>query len=305
MTSADSIRDSPRFGREPVVTGDRYGSESETGPTAVDLNVDAALVLQNMAGIDSYPDVLALFPNIPDIAERDRVHAVVTDQLTEAGVVEDGRVHPAVEAWLQILHRPDMELAVRVMDNGLGGHEPTMLRLSLVRHGEHHVLAVRCDDHVVIQPVFHHGRQLNTHAAVVKSALGDYPLLQFEPISAPVEELAAAPDDPVERRRVLCELGATPHAAGVLTRAMTEVVRRAEVVMVEHRDGGSGSIHTRAGVNILDTMTGRLIVNPRAAMDGQLWSTFQPGDDAAIKAGIDALVELLPGRSWFDTSRTP
>ncbi|WP_324188648.1 ESX secretion-associated protein EspG [Nocardia flavorosea] len=288
-----------------MIAGDRYGPESETGPTSVDLNVDAALVLQNMVGIDSYPAVLAILPNIPDIAVRDKVHAVVTDQLTEAGIVEDGRVHPAIASWLHSLHRPDMELAVRVMDNGSAGHEPTMLRISLVRDGDSHVLAIRCDDHVVIQPVFHQGRRLNTHTAVVKSALGDYPLLQFEPVSAPVEELQAVPDDAEERRRVLCELGATPRAAGVITRAMAEVVRRAEIVMIEHRDGGSGSIHTRAGVNVLDTMTGRLIVNPRAAMDGQLWSTFQPGDDAAIEAGIDALIDLLPGRSWFDTSRTP
>lgn len=285
--------------------GDRIGSDAETGPTAVDLNVDAALVLQNMVGIDSYPDVLALLPNIPDIATRDRVHAVVAEQLTEVGIVENGRVHPHVETWLHRLHRPDMELAVRAIDNGSTGHEPTMLRISLVRAGEHHVLAVRCDDHVVIQPVFHQGQRLNTHTAVVKSALGDYPLLQIEPVSAPVDELAAAPADLEEQRRVLCELGATPRTAGALTRALSEVVRHTEIVMIEHRDGGSGSIYTRAGVNVLDTLSGRLVVNPSAAMDGQLWSTFQPGDDAALEAGIGALVELLPGRSWFDTSRTP
>lgn len=277
--------------------------ELDNGPISIDLNVDAALVLQNMVGIDSYPLVLALVPNIPKIADRDRVHAVVTEQLAEAGIVEGDRVHPIVESWLHCLYRPDMELAVRIQDNGLGGNDPAMLRMSLVRKGEEHVLAVRCDDHVVIQSAFHEGRQLNTLAAAVTSALGSYPVLNFEPMSAAAEALAEVSADPEERRMVLCELGAVPHTASVLTRAMEEVVRRTEVIMVEHRDGGSGSIHTKACVSVLDTLSGRLVVTPSVALDGQIWSTFQPGDDAAVQAGIKALVELLPSRSWFDTSR--
>ncbi|WP_040834080.1 ESX secretion-associated protein EspG [Nocardia brevicatena] len=274
-----------------------------TDAISIDLNVDAALVLQNMVGIDSYPPVLALFPTVHRVDDWNRVQEVVITQLAEAGIVEGDQVHPVVEDWLRCLYRPDTELVARILDNGRGGHTPTMLRMSLVRSGEQHVLAVRCDDHVVIQSVFQEGRQLNTLTAAVKSALGNYPVLNFEPITVAAEALEEVPTDPDEQRAALCELGATPHTASVLTRAMTEIVRRAEVYMVEHRDGGSGSIDTKAGVSVLDTLSGRLVATPSAAMDGRIWSTFRPGDDSALQAGINALIELLPGRSWFDPSR--
>lgn len=276
----------------------------ETDPVAVDLNVDAALVLQDMVGIDSYPQVLALMPNIFDEEDARRVRAVVREQLTEAGVVDGDLVHPKVAAWLRCLDRPDVELVVRLIDYSEDEEKPNMLRMSLVRQGTTHVMAVRCDDYVVIQEVFHEGRQLDTVSAALLSPLGSAPALQFEPFSTTVDQLADLPADLDECRRALRELGAVPHTASVLTRVTEEVLRRGEVLMIEHKDGGSGSIRTPSGVGILDTLSGRLITTPSVAMDGQLWSTYRPGDDAAIHAGIVALTELLPSRSWFDSSRT-
>ncbi|WP_280453050.1 ESX secretion-associated protein EspG [Nocardia cyriacigeorgica] len=136
----------------------------EADPVAIDLNVDAALLLKDLVGIDSYPPVLALLPNIYNLEDRDRVRAVVAEQLAEAGILVDDRVHPAVAQWLRCLDRPDVELVVRIVETGAGGETPGMLRMSLVRTGESHVLALRNDDYVVIQPVFHEGRQLNTVA---------------------------------------------------------------------------------------------------------------------------------------------
>ncbi|NKY59833.1 ESX secretion-associated protein EspG [Nocardia flavorosea] len=281
-----------------------FGDHAETGPVSVDLNVDAALALQRMAGIDSYPSVLAVLPNIYKIEDRDRVHAVVIEQLAAAGVVDGDRVHPLVEDWLNCLYRPDSELEMRILDNGAGDHEATMLRMSLARRGMDHVLAVRCDDHIVIQPVFAKGADHGVLSAAVKAALGEYPILDIDPFTADAAALAEVPADPETSRTVLRELGASPRTASALTRALGEVVRRAELVMTEHRDGGAGSIVSKASVGVLDTFSGRFVVTPSAAMDGEIWSTFQPGDDAAIKAGIDALIELLPSRSWFETSRT-
>lgn len=281
-----------------------FGDREETGPVSLDLNVDAALALQRMTGIDSYPAVLAIMPNIYDIDDAERVHQVVVGQLVTAGVVEGGRVHPTVENWLRNLYRPDSELAVRILDNGSAGHAATMLRMSLVRAGESHVLAVRCDDHIVIQQVFAVGRGLGVLAAAVKAALGAYPPLRIEPFTAGVAMLDEVPADPDECRRALVELGARPQTASALTRALGEVVRRAELVMIEHRDGAD-PMDSKVSAAVLDTASGRLVVTPSAALDGQLWSTFRSGDDAALEASINALVEMLPGRSWFDTSREP
>ncbi|MGI5220913.1 ESX secretion-associated protein EspG [Nocardia sp. CA-290969] len=276
----------------------------DTDPISIDLNVDAALVLRDLVGIDTYPAVLAILPNIFRIEDRERVRTVVTGQLREAGIVEGDTVHPAVAGWLRSLERPDVELAARIIDNGRGGHTQTMLRISLVRAGESHVLAVRCDDQVVIQQVFHEGRHLNTLTAALKSALGDYPALEFEAVTVATADLSEIPADPDECRTALRELGAAPHTASVLTRALGEIVRRAEVIMIEHRDGGSGLPEKDACTSVVDTLSGRFIVTPAAALDGQLRSTFRPGDDSSLRSGINALVELLPSRSWFDTVRT-
>ncbi|MEV6341010.1 ESX secretion-associated protein EspG [Nocardia vinacea] len=274
----------------------------EDDPIAIDLNVDAALLLQQLVGIDSYPPVLALLPNIYRPEDRERVDAVVGAQLTEVGVLEDGRVHPVVEQWLRCLYRPDVELVARILDAGWDDEPQAMLRLSLVRAGETHVLAVRSDDHVVIQSVFQPDRQLGTLTAAITAALGPLPALRFDPITATPEQFGEVPDDPDERRRALVELGAEPRTAGMLSRVIDEVVRRAEVLVLEHHDGREAQ--PEASVSVLDTQSGRIIVTPSIAMDGQLWSTYAPGDDAALHAGIGALVDLLPSRSWFETSRT-
>jgi hypothetical protein len=281
-------------------------AEGSGDPVSVDLNVDAALVLKDMVGIDTYPLVLAIMPNIYQIADRDRVHAAVAEQLTVDGIISGGEVDPVVAGWLRCLNRPDTELAIRVLDNGRGGEIPTMLRASLVRSGERHVLAVRCDDEVVIQSVFHQGRQLDTLTAVLESILGNYPVLDFEPFTRADDDLGdfEPPQDADGVRAGLRELGASPRTANVLTRALGEIVRQAEVLMMEHRDGGPETPDFTICMNVLDTFSGRFVITPSVTLDGRTRSTFRPGDHAALRSGINTLAELLPGRSWFDTART-
>ncbi|MBF6189798.1 ESX secretion-associated protein EspG [Nocardia beijingensis] len=274
----------------------------EADPVAIDLNVDAALVLKELVGIDSYPPVLALLPNIYRLEDRERVHAVVAQRLTEAGIIDGDRVHPVVEHWVRCLDRPDVELAARIMSTGSDGQPRAMLRFSLVRSDDTHVLALRCDDEVVIQTMFQDGQNLDNLTAALAAALGPAEALRFTPVTATVEQLGEVPSDPDERRQALLELGAQPHTAAVLSRALTEVVRRAEILVIEHRDGSQA--RPEVSVSVLDTTSGRLIVTPSRAMDGEIWSTFAPGDDAALRSGIGALIDLVPGRSWFDTSRT-
>ncbi|WP_280425563.1 ESX secretion-associated protein EspG [Nocardia carnea] len=280
-------------------------SAEESGdPVSVDLNVDAALVLKDLVGIDTYPLVLAIMPNIFRISDRERVRAAVTEQLTSDGIISGGEVDPVVAGWLRCLERPDTELAVRVLDNGRGGHTPTMLRLSLVRSGERHVLAVRCDDEVVIQSVFHQGSQLDTLTAVLESVLGKYPILDFDPFTAADTEQGEPPEDLDGVRAGLRELGATPRSANVLTRALGEIVRHAEVLMIEHRDGGPETPDFTICMNVLDTFPGRFVITPSVTLDGRIRKTYRPGDHAALHSGINTLAELLPGRSWFNTART-
>ncbi|MGW4843034.1 ESX secretion-associated protein EspG [Nocardia brasiliensis] len=275
----------------------------EQVPASIDLNVDAALLLRDMVGIDAYPLVLALMPNIYRIEDRDRVRAVVREQLTEVGVIDDGRVHPVVVRWLQSLDRPDIELVARIMDTKALAEIPTMLRFSLVRRDEHHVLAVRYDDHVVIQSIFPTGRALDSVAAALNAALGPWPALDFDPLVATMGELNSVPTEPDQRRQALRELGATARTAAALGRELGAVQRRAEIVMIEHRDGSFAQ--PELCTNVLDTPGGRIVVVPHRALDGEVWSTYLPGDASAVRAGVEALQELLPSGGWLEATRTP
>ncbi|MCU1648212.1 MAG: secretion-associated protein EspG [Nocardia sp.] len=270
-------------------------------PVSVDLNVDAALLLLRLVGIDSYPLVLALMPNIFLVADQGRVDAVVAEQLTQLGVLDDGRVHPTIEHWLRCLYRPDVEMAARVVDTRADGIPETMLRMALVRCGDDHVLALRCDDEVVIQSVHQEDNQLNAVGAALKVALGSCPPARFEPMTATLEQFTEVPSEEDERRRALTELGATSRTVAVLCRALGEITRRAEVVIIEHHDGATAN--PELGLVVLDTSAGRIVVTPRLGMDGEVRSTYAPGDDSALRAGVQALVELLPGRSWFGPTR--
>lgn len=271
-------------------------------PVAIDLNVDAALLLQRLVGIDSYPLVLALMPNIASVEDRDRADIIVLRQLGEAGIFDGDIVHPAVEGWLRCLDRPDIEMDVRIVDTDAAGVPRRMLRMAMVRRRNEHVLAVRCDDHVVIQPVYQQGDQHDSIGAAFCAVLGEHPPARFESTTATAEQLAAIPAEQDERAAALIELGASQHAARVLSRGFHKVSRRCEAVMIEHHDGATTD--PEHGLIVLDTDVGRVAVTPRAGVDGTVWLTYAPGDDATLYAGVRALVELLPGRNWFGTSRT-
>lgn len=287
-----------------VAAGWELGNDADTAPVSIEVNVDAALFLKDLVGIDSYPWVLALRPNIFLIAERNRVREVIRPQLAQAGILVDGKVHPVVEHWLNCLYRPDVEMLVRIVDTGREGEEADkgMLRMSLVRSGTDHVLAIRNGDHVVIQSVFCRPGEFDTVCEALLAALGPSPALNFAPMTATLEQFAEVPSGQERRRRALQELGAQAHTAAVLSRAMDQVMRRADVAMIEHHDGAE--VIPEIVMTVQDTLSGRIVVTPRAAMDGQVRYTFAPGDDTAVRSGTRALVDLLPGHSWFDTSRS-
>jgi hypothetical protein len=269
----------------------------ERDPVAIRLNVDAALVLRAAAGIDDYPFVLVLMPNIVDLDNQERVNRAVLEELIRAGIVfEDGEVHPHIAHWLRCLDRPDVELAVRIVETGAA---PAVLRMALVRCDQTHVLAVRNDDQLVIQSLFAVPGQLNTLSAAVLAGMGACPPARFGAFTARWDLVAEATGTPEEVGRVWRELGADPAAARLLSAA--EVVRAAEIVAYEHHDG----LQAQPGliVQLLDTREGRIVVSPSVSADGAIWLRYAPGDNAEFAGAIAGLMDLLPGGSWFETSR--
>src|SRR5262245_51477571 len=270
-------------------------------PVAIDLNVDAALVLRSLVGIDGYPAVLAVQPNIFDPHDQERVRAVVLDRLARERIVVDGRVQPTVARWLRCLGRPDIELTGEIFDTQPGWPEPLdHLQISLVRACATHVLALRHHDQLVIQELFTGDRPLATAAAALLAALGPRKPLQFDPLTAPTAEFDDIPvDSPARARRAYLRLGATRHTASALATLRCEVTRWAGIMMSEHYDGGSRQ--SPAWVGVFDSPAGRAVTAPSSGVDGQVWSTYALGDLAAIERALGSLAETLPSRSWTAT----
>ncbi|RMI29512.1 ESX secretion-associated protein EspG [Nocardia stercoris] len=292
-----------------AATDPAYGAAGSGQPVAIDLSVDGARLLRRLTGIESYPAILEIYPDVYSDADQEWVDEILTENLTEAGILVDGQVEPVVAQWLSVLDRPDVELAAVIWDPAAEYEVAATLRLSLVRADELHVLAVRFGDELVIQQVFAEDNQLQTVGAALLAALGPCPPLHFDAMRATRTALLELPvDDPDEKRRALLELGAAPRTAGVLSRVGSDVVRRAEAVVTRHEDGVVAQPDLElAGdpppaLQVLDTPEGRIVVYPHVAADSEVWVTYVPGDDAAVHAGIRALAGLIPG-GWFGTRR--
>lgn len=276
----------------------------DTDLVAVELNIDTALVLQALTGIDEFPAVLVVTPNVYNLDDAERVRQAAIQRLTDAGILgDDAEVHPRVSRWLHTLYRPDIEMNARIVDFDPDTGTPrAMLRMALVRKDELHVLAIRADDHLIIQEVFTGGRPISTIAAAITSALGTNPPARVDSVRVASAELTTLGNvSGGEFARGLAELGAALPAARALARATSTVLRKAEILLIEHHDGGSAQ--TPAGVGVFDTPTGRVVASPSVGLDGEHWTTFLPGTDPTLEAGLRALVDLLPAGNWTDTAR--
>ncbi|NUS44348.1 MAG: ESX secretion-associated protein EspG [Mycobacteriaceae bacterium] len=271
---------------------------------AVDLTVDAVLLLGRMVGIDEFPSVLWLEPNVFFPDDQDRVDAVVLRQLTEAGIVgDDGRTHPRIALWLRSLDRPDMEIAVDVYDLDRHRELTDMLRLTLVRCDDTHVLATRCGDQIVLQELVGIGDDPATALAdTISAAMGAAEPAAFAPFTiAEITMAAVTIDDAREAHRELRRHGAGTAQADTLARSRCELRRWAAVTMIEHHDGGS--VTAPGGIAVYDAPVGRIATAPSLGPDGTVYDTYTPGAPADIARACRALLQLLPAGSWTETSR--
>lgn len=309
MTSSDAF----------LTSADIFGEAAATELiSSADLTVDSALYLRRLAQIDHYPDVLALMPNIYDDDDRALVEAHLRERLHEAGLIDaEATPHPTLASWLHALYRPDVEATARIRrgDN--------MLRLSLVRRGDLHILATRLDDSVLIQRLQSSSRSYTKIVAdALWAFLGEREPLTIDPFRASLAAFdhIARNNAPGESAEALQAIGATPRTARALNAATSPdaLEQTAEIALVEHHDSGrtrsglsddghigiSVAATTGAvGVGVLDSTNGRLISTPRLGATGELTVTFGSGTRERFEQGMEQLLDFIPAQSWFDTSR--
>ena len=272
---------------------------------AAEFNLDEMLLLQRILKVGAFPIVLEILPP-RDYFEGDTAaaaEAAAMESLIDKGVVGGGEVTEATVAqWIRVLQRPDVELAARIW------REDSQLGVAVCRRGPLHVVGMRYQDLITMQ-YLNNATEVTSMAQVVApviSVLGEAMVANFEPFNLLVSEGTSIDSRVAEGSSYYHELinaGVPEHSARFLTEALAHRnnVWRSEIVAIEHVPGKQ--ILGKAAVGVFDTPAGRIVASPSEALDGTMWSTFAPGSNNRIVKAVETIVETLPSRSWFSSTR--
>lgn len=288
-----------------------------------------------LAGVSRVPAVLKVRP-IGDI------DGIVADHpglavLEEAEICRGGVLDANVADWLLTLGRPDIELDIMVSrpdgpsDRLVG--PPNVFEapqdsveaaealsrwhaqqlpgraVALCRRANGWVAAARMWrggqnplDEVVVSPLGH-----TSPAGVVNDILGPSPAAQFPGInieSAVLEPIITGwqTHRHTDVVTALVEAGLTVPQARIVAAAGDASATRAVVTAMEYCiDGASPPV---AGISVIDTLAGRVVISTCAGPDGRGWTMLFPGTVQRVATGIEELLARLPsGADWSTHQR--
>ncbi|MEE6178382.1 ESX secretion-associated protein EspG [Mycobacterium sp. 050134] len=252
------------------------------------LTDDELRVVAARVGVHDLPTVLASRPRHDTVTGREGAYERAARDLSARNLIVDGAVHPDLMPVLQALHRPDRELAMRlVTPDGTA-------RVSVVRRGGLCVLARRIADEILLRTVGH-GVGLHDVTTALLAELPRAKVADIAPVTAPLEEFMEslrAPGDAMALADRVRALGAEPRAAMLLGAALASRQAFAEIVYYTLGDDEDRICRAPSAVGVFYTGRGRVIGAPSASPTGQLWSTVKAGSDHALVQAINQLVAL-------------
>ena len=216
------------------------------------------------------------------------------------GVMVEGKIHPAVQQWIEVVCHPDRWLELRYVGSDRDGTD--LLRGVVARRGERTVVALR-------------NAQLTTFTAmdldvpqalvpVATAGLSNRAPAQFDEFSLPAR-VGARADEQLRRGAELSgviEYLGIPESARAVVQAVFSGSRKyVEIVAGQRRDAVQQS--TEVGVAIVDTTAGRVVVSPTRAYDGEWVSTFAPGSPFSIALALQNLTATMPDGQWFPSAQ--
>jgi EspG family len=260
------------------------------------LTDDEFQVVAARAGVDDFPTVLGVRPRHGRTDTLDSAVDRATQALVVRGLIAGGSVAPDVAALVRRLHRPDRELAMRIVT------PDGITRVSIVRHGSLSVLARRMGNEFVLRTVWH-GAEL---PAATKAVLAELPRTEparIDPVGAPLEAMTeclnGAGDGPQLADRIYA-LGTERRAAQLLGSALSSRLAFAEIVYSAIASDQDRMMRCPTAVAVFYTKRGRLVASPSASPAGDLWITLKPGSDHMITQAIGQLIGLSAER-WEDS----
>lgn len=288
-----------------------------------------------LAGVSRLPAVLKVRP-VGDVDGMVADHPGLA-VLEEAGVCRGGVLDPDVSDWLLTLGRPDIELDIIVSrptgssDRLVGppplfeapqdsveaaealnrwhARRPPQRAAALCRRGSWWVAASRMwhggedpIDQVVVSPL----GQI-APAVSINDIVGPGKAAQFHGVnieSAVLESIIAdwqaRPDTDVVT--ALVEVGLTVAQARVVAAVGDGTATHAVITAVEYSvDGASPPV---AGISVVDTLVGRVVISTCTGPDGRAWTMLFPGTVQRVATGVEELPQQLPsGRHWITHRR--
>jgi ESX secretion-associated protein EspG len=259
------------------------------------LTDDELQVVAARTGVGDFPTVLTLRPRHGRTDTLDAAFDQATRTLVARGLIAEGLVAPDLASLVQALHRPERELAMRVVTpDGIS-------RVSIARHGSLVVLARRVGNMFVLRAVGNDGA-LRT---VTQALLAELPRMQparIEPVGAPLDAMTECLNEHDDGPRLadrIRALGTESRAAMLLGSALASRLAFAEIVYYSLASDEDRVSRNPAAVAVFYTKRGRIVGAPSASPTGQLWTTLKPGSDHTISQAIGQLIGLSPER-WED-----
>lgn len=260
------------------------------------LTDDELQVLAARTGVEDFPTVLAVRPRHGNTDTLDAAFDRATRALVERSLIADGSVASDLAALLRALHRPDRELAMRIVT------PEGIARVAMVRHGSQGVLAQRVGNQFVLHPIAH-GAEL---PAATRALLAELPRVEparIDPVGAPLDAMTECLNDASDAPRLadrIRALGIEARSALLLGSALASRVAFAEIVYYPLARDEDRISRCPAAVAVFYTKRGRIVAAPTASPTGELWITLKPGSDHTITQAIGQLIGLSTER-WEDT----
>lgn len=261
----------------------------------ISLTDDELQVIAARTDVGDFPTVLAVRPRHGQTRTLHAAFDRATRALMARGLIVDGSVNPDLADLVRALHRPDRELAMRMVT------PEGVTRVSIVRHGSLGVVARRVRDEFVLRTI---GNDAEL-PAVTQALLGEFPRMQaapIEPVGAPLDAMTecldAGGDGPRLADRIRA-LGTEPRSAMLLGSALSSRMAFAEIVYHPLASDEGRISRCPAAVAVFYTKRGRIVAAPTASPTGELWITLKAGSDHTIGQAIGQLIGLSTER-WED-----
>ena len=191
---------------------------------------------------------------------------------------------------LDTLSRADRTLEGRWWRRDVGGK---MVRFTVCRKGDRHVVAARDGDMLVLQRV---APQVGL-AGMVNVVMGTATPADVEPLTGMASKLGEC-----TTANQLAQFGIAAPSARIYADAIAEPLSWVEITANQRHDGGTFT-QTDVAAGVLEARQGRIVSIPRR-VNGELYGSFLSGTNDNLQRALDGLMEFLPSRSWSDVADT-